>query len=109
LANPGKKKQSVESEAIAEQRKKTYIQMISKQKGFLFAIFACSILISTLFIFSFVAFVFKMGFTKPDPMQANLSFTLFGNSTNPGWTGYLNSNIIQQLMLDDLKYLRGFK
>jgi hypothetical protein len=77
--------------------------MLSKQKGFLFAIFASSILLSTLFIFSFVAFVFKMGFTKPDPLTVNQNFSIFNNNLNstanlfsktPGWTGYLNSNII---------------
>lgn len=74
LENPGKKTEQVAIEieygnhAVAEQRRKTYIQMISKQKGFLFAIFVSSILLSALFIFSFVAFVFKLGFTKPDPL-----------------------------------------
>ena len=74
LENPGKKTGQVTLEidndnaAVVEQRRKTYIQMISKQKGFLFAIFVSSILLSALFIFSFVAFVFKLGFTKPDPL-----------------------------------------
>lgn len=91
--------------------------MISQQKGFLFAIFASSILLSAIFIFSFVAFVFKLGFTKPDPLLANQNFSIFNNdlnstrnifSKNPGWTGYLNSNIIHQLLNDEQKYFRSF-
>lgn len=112
LANPGNKKEpeptSVESQAMAEQRRKTYIQMISKQKGFLFAIFVSSILLSALFIFSFVAFVFKLGFSKPDPLQGNQNYSVFGNSTSPGWTGYLNSSMIHQLLGDEQKYFRSF-
>ena len=48
---------------IEEQRRKNYIHMLQSQKGFFFAIFASSIIISTLLIISFTVFVFKFGFT----------------------------------------------
>jgi len=54
---------------IEEQRRKNYIQMIQSQKGFFFAIFASSIIISTLLIISFTVFVFKFGFTQPNPFN----------------------------------------
>ena len=103
MANPGNKKKEqhqpqptvIENEAVSEARRKTYIQMLQKQKGFLFAIFVSSILLSAVFIFSFVAFVFKLGFTKPDPLQGNQSYSVFGNSTAPGWTGFLNSSMFE--------------
>ena len=85
--------------------------MISQQKGFLFAIFASSIVLSAIFILSFVAFVFKLGFNKPDPFLANNNYSIYNfesemNQTmfraqgwyipqsNPGWTGHLNGHLV---------------
>lgn len=65
------------NEKIKAQRRKTYIQMISQQKGFLFAIFASSLVLSAIFILSFVAFIFKLGFTKPNPFLVNNNFSIY--------------------------------
>jgi hypothetical protein len=51
-----------------------------------------------------VAFVFKLGFTKPDPLQGNQNMSLFSNSTTPGWTGYLSSSLIHLLLRDERKF-----
>jgi hypothetical protein len=50
--------------------------MIQSQKGFFFTIFAASVLLSTLLILSFVAFVFKFGFSQPDPYSSIPNYTL---------------------------------
>ena len=51
--------------------------MISQQKGFLFAIFASSLVLSAIFILSFVAFIFKLGFTKPNPFLVNNNYSIY--------------------------------
>ena len=99
--------------------------MVSQQKGFLFAIFASSVVLSAIFILSFIAFVFKLGFTKPDPLLLNSNYSIYNfeselNQTlqnaqgrylatsNPGWQGYLNTHLVQQLLIDEGKYLKSF-
>ena len=86
--------------------------MVSQQKGFLFAIFASSVVLSAIFILSFIAFVFKLGFTKPDPLLLNSNYSIYNfeselnqtlqnaqgrylASSNPGWQGYLNTHLVQ--------------
>lgn len=59
-------------------QRRTYEQMVESQKGFLVAIYASSVILATLLIGCFVAFIFKMGFFQPkvakellrDPHQA---------------------------------------
>ena len=113
------------NDKIQQQRKRTYIQMISQQKGFLFAIFASSLVLSAIFILSFVAFIFKLGFTKPNPFLVNNNYSIYNfesqiNATlqkvhdryipnsNPGWSGHLNSYLVQQMVNDEGKYLKSF-
>jgi len=64
-----------EKEQISAQKKalmrRTYAQMIVKQKGFFFAIFVCSVLLSALLIMSFMAFIFRFGLSSPREVQGS--------------------------------------
>ena len=110
---------------IEEQRRKNYIQMIQSQKGFFFAIFASSFVISTLLIISFTVFVFNFGFTQPNPFNQTLNYNVlqssdfdnfqaYKNTSNlsgvqPSWSGTFTMGAIQRYLKPDTKYFMDLK
>jgi hypothetical protein len=90
--------------------------MITQQKGFFFAIFASSIMLSSVLIFSFIAFVFRNGFIQPNAAhQHTQNYELmhnyrgpFENATmwnNPGWSGKFSMGAIQSILHEEGKFL----
>lgn len=86
--------------------------MITHQRGFFFAIFATSFMISAMLIFNFVGFVFKIGFSKPDPFNQASSYHIINNIQGPyipyhwetpGWSGRFALGTIHNLLADETK------
>lgn len=89
--------------------------MLAQQKGFYFAIFASSILLSAILIVSFMAFVFRYGISpKSSYTGANYNLinnlqTKFANSTweTQNWTGSFSFGSIGSLLSDETQYFKN--
>ena len=99
--------------------------MIQSQTGFFYAIFASSIIISILLIFSFTVFVFKYGFTQPNPFYQAQNYKVLQstdfegmqafkntsqlNYTPPSWTGRFSIDQVNKFMESETKYFVDLK
>jgi len=90
--------------------------MISQQKGFFFAIFASSIILSALLILSFMAFVFRMGFATPGQAgqmsNYDLMHSIQGHLHNatwetPLWSGRFSIGAIHSMISEETKFFKN--
>jgi len=90
----------------AARKRLTHFQMIKQQKGFYLALFATSILLSALFVVSFMAYIFRNGVTSKDQETAsnydvifNLTNTLY-NATweSPVWAGRFSFGHVAEML-----------
>mmetsp|Transcript_39328 Transcript_39328/g.60098 ORF Transcript_39328/g.60098 Transcript_39328/m.60098 type:complete len:159 (+) Transcript_39328:471-947(+) len=94
---------------LEEQRKQTYKQMLQKQKGFLFTIFASSVILSALLIAAFVAFVFKLGFFQHNSQSFGAKVTVEGSKTLKDTlpvSPQLSLESLKQVLGSDILYLK---
>jgi hypothetical protein len=96
-------------------RKRTHMLMLAKQKGFYFAIFASSILLSAILIISFMTFVFRYGIS-PNKINGGSNYDLiynfqtkFTNSTweTKDWTGSFSFGSISSLLNQETMYFKN--
>ena len=82
--------------------------MIAKQKGFYFALFALSILLSALVIVSFMAFIFRFGVNQT--LNQGYNYDLLFNITNslydatwqsPIWTGRFSFGTVAEILKEE--------
>lgn len=91
--------------------------MITKQKGFLFAIFGGSIILSVLLIASFMAFVFKFGFAQNNEFTHSSNYDLVSHIKSycvntatwitPGWSGKFSLGSIYSMLSDETMWYRN--
>lgn len=77
-------------------------------------------MLSSLLIFSFIAFVFRIGFIQPNAANTSPNYELmhnyrgpFENSTlstwnNPGWSGKFSMGAIQSILHEERKFIWSF-
>lgn len=85
--------------------------MIAKQKGFYFALFALSILLSALVVVSFLAFFFRNG-VKNSSFQGynydllfNITNSLFDSTwESPIWMGRFSFGSVSDILQEETQY-----